>query len=193
MATKSITVGTSGGRTYDTTATILAASSTKKIVTGFSITWGDAYVGNYADSSTQDCHINFRINGATAAVITYTTTSRPPISVTGLNIGVNANTAMTLEIVRDFNQYISEAENRRNWIHIREAFTVTVTYTETNHPVVATGDIITKAQMDTLRSHLGQGTAVTQYNIATAAHGNTYKSGLTAGTTVMNSSWYNGA
>ena len=47
--------------------------------------------------------------------------------------------------------------------------------------------------MDNLKSYLGQGTTVTQGALATAAHGNTYASGLTAGTTAMNASWFNNA
>lgn len=67
-----------------------------------------------------------------------------------------------------------------------------ITMTYEVHPTVSAGDPITKTQMDALRTYLGAGTAVTQNATITAAVGNTYKSGLTAGTTVIDDAWYNG-
>lgn len=61
-------------------------------------------------------------------------------------------------------------------------------------PSVSAGTVITKAQMDTLKTWInGSQTTVTQYAVATAAHGNTYRSGLTAGTTAFDDAWYNAA
>lgn len=59
------------------------------------------------------------------------------------------------------------------------------------HPTVSVGSIITKAQMDTLRSYKGSGTAATQGAAITASLGSTYSS-VSAGTTI-NASWYNNA
>lgn len=66
------------------------------------------------------------------------------------------------------------------------------------HPTVSAGTVITKAQMDSLRSYrIAVGgstpTAVSQGGVAYASHGNTYRSGLTAGSTVIDDAWYNGA
>lgn len=65
------------------------------------------------------------------------------------------------------------------------------------HPTVSAGTVITRAQMESLRTYknaLGVSpTAVTQGGIVYASHGNTYKSGLTAGTTIIDDAWYNGA
>ena len=69
--------------------------------------------------------------------------------------------------------------------------TVEITYED--HPTVSAGTAITKTQMDALKSYLGKGTAVTQGGTATATVGNTYKSGLTAGTSAIDDAWYNGA
>lgn len=69
-----------------------------------------------------------------------------------------------------------------------------VTLNYETRPTVSAGTVITKTQMDNLRAFLGNSpTAVTQNTVATAAVGNTYKSGLTAGTTPMTAAWYNSA
>lgn len=69
-----------------------------------------------------------------------------------------------------------------------------VTIVTSYKPTVSAGSVITKAQMDSLRSFLSNTpTAVTQGAVATATVGNTYKSGLTAGTTKMTADWYNSA
>ena len=69
-----------------------------------------------------------------------------------------------------------------------------VTLNYETRPTVSVGTVITKTQMDNLRAFLGNSpTAVTQNTVATAAVGNTYKSGLTAGTTPMTAAWYNSA
>lgn len=59
------------------------------------------------------------------------------------------------------------------------------------HPTVSAGSVITKAQMDSLRTYKAAGTAVTQGGSITASVGSTYKS-VSAGTIVY-ASWYNGA
>lgn len=60
------------------------------------------------------------------------------------------------------------------------------------HPTVTAGSLITKAQMDSLRTYKGNTpTAVTQYAAITATVGSTYKS-VTAGTSIT-AAWYNGA
>lgn len=64
-------------------------------------------------------------------------------------------------------------------------------FTISARPSVSAGSSITKAQMDTLKSYLGKGTAVTQNAVATQAVANTY-----AAATQYNSitaSWYNNA
>lgn len=62
-------------------------------------------------------------------------------------------------------------------------------------PSVAAGDTITKSKMDTLKTWINSSsiTSVTQYDTATATQGNTYRSGLTAGTTAFDDAWYNAA
>lgn len=61
-------------------------------------------------------------------------------------------------------------------------------------PTVSAGDKITEAQMDALRIWInGSQTDVGQHGIAYASHGNTYRSGLTAGTTQFDDTWYNNA
>lgn len=61
------------------------------------------------------------------------------------------------------------------------------------HPTVSAGDLIRKVQMDALKTYLNKGNTVTLGGLATASDGNTYKSGLTAGSTVFDDSWYNNA
>lgn len=152
MATVTATVDTSSdGRIYNASKTIVGASAGNKQVTGFSVTWGDSYIGNYSDSSTSGCHIYFKINGVTAATITYTTSSRPAISVSNLNITIAPNTAIVLTIERDFNSYIGGDENRKKWIHIRGSLPVSVTYNViSSHPTVSAGSLITADQMAAL-------------------------------------------
>lgn len=60
---------------------------------------------------------------------------------------------------------------------------------------VSAGTAITKAQMDALKSWINSSsiTTVTQGGTATAAQGNTYRSGLTAGSTQFDDAWYNAA
>lgn len=74
---------------------------------------------------------------------------------------------------------------------------VTVTIKTVTKPTVSAGSIITKTQMDTLKdyqTHRGKSpTAVTQYDTAKASVANTYgKSTVTAGSTIIDDSWYNG-
>lgn len=149
MATVTATVDTSSDeRIYDTSKTIVGASAGNKQVTGFSVTWDKSYIGNYSDSSTSGCHIYFKINGVTAATITYTTTSRPAISVSNLNITIAPNTAIVLTIERDFNSFIGGDESRKKWIHIRGSISVNVTYDViSSHPTVSAGSLITADQM----------------------------------------------
>ncbi len=68
-----------------------------------------------------------------------------------------------------------------------------VSLTWTGHPIVSVGSVITKAQMDTLRSYKIENgvtpTAVTQGGIIYASTGNTYKSA----SGIIYASWYNGA
>jgi len=85
----------------------------------------------------------------------------------------------------------SAPSNSVHWGNTGSGYQGTITYEY--HPTVSAGSVITKAQMDTLRSYLGKGTAVTQNGTITATVGNTYKSGLTAGSTAIDDNWYNTA
>ena len=61
-------------------------------------------------------------------------------------------------------------------------------------PSVSAGDVITKTQMDNLKTWInGSQTTVTKYDTIKASVGNTYKSGLTAYSTVIDDTWYNNA
>lgn len=62
--------------------------------------------------------------------------------------------------------------------------------TISNKPQVTSGAPITKAQMDALKTYLGNGNTVTVGNQITAADGATYKAGPTAGT-LITAAWYN--
>ena len=76
------------------------------------------------------------------------------------------------------------------WMECRSEW---VTVTTATKPSVSQGSIITKAQMDALRNFKGSGNVVAQGGVIYASDGNTYRSGLTAGTTVIDDAWYNGA
>lgn len=58
-------------------------------------------------------------------------------------------------------------------------------------PSVSAGSSVTKAQMDTLKSYLGKGTAVTQNAVATQAVANTYATATQYNS--ITASWYNNA
>lgn len=62
-------------------------------------------------------------------------------------------------------------------------------------PSVTAGTTITDTQMDDLRSWINASgiTDISDGGIVYASHGNTYKSGLTAGTSKIEASWYNNA
>ena len=62
-------------------------------------------------------------------------------------------------------------------------------------PSVSVGDTITDTQMDDLRTWIGTSgiTDIGDGGIVYASHGNTYRSGLTAGTSKVEASWYNAA
>lgn len=62
-------------------------------------------------------------------------------------------------------------------------------------PSVSAGDIITDTQMDNLRTWINTSgiTDIGDQGIVYASHGNTYRSGLTAGTSKVEASWYNSA
>jgi len=47
--------------------------------------------------------------------------------------------------------------------------------------------------MDDLKTYLGKGNTVARSSRINASDGNTYKSGLTAGTTQITANWYNNA
>lgn len=70
------------------------------------------------------------------------------------------------------------------------AISITTTY-KAGKPSVSAGIEIRKTQMDALKAYLGRGTTVSQGGVIYASHGNTYKSGLTAGSTPINASWFN--
>ena len=72
---------------------------------------------------------------------------------------------------------------------LRNACSITIT--TATRPTVSAGSTITKTQMDSLRSFLGKGTAVTQYGTIQASVGTTYKT-VSAGTAI-DDSWYNTA
>ena len=62
-------------------------------------------------------------------------------------------------------------------------------------PSVSAGDPITDTQMDNLRTWINTSgiTDIGDSGIVYASHGNTYRSGLTAGTSKVEASWYNAA
>lgn len=62
------------------------------------------------------------------------------------------------------------------------------------HPTVSIGSTVTKTQMDNLYSYINSSSnVVTKNTQINASDGNTYKSGLTAGTTQITANWYNNA
>ena len=62
-------------------------------------------------------------------------------------------------------------------------------------PSVTAGNVITDTDMDNLRTWIGTSgiTDIGDGGIVYASHGNTYRSGLTAGTSKVEASWYNAA
>lgn len=149
MATVTVSLPTeSNNRIYDTTVTAIAASATGKIFTGFQITWGDAYVGNWDNTTIAGSKINFKISGTTVTSITYTTSSRPTINLTNLNVFVAPNTAVTVDVVRTFNSGLTETQ--QTWVQIRESPQVTLTYSTISRPTVTQYSQITSAQMQAL-------------------------------------------
>ena len=69
----------------------------------------------------------------------------------------------------------------------------TVTYNTITKPSVNVGDTITDTQMDNLRAWMNQGNDIADQAQVKATDGNTYRSGLTAGSTTVAASWYNAA
>lgn len=183
MASVTIQCGSSGQNQGTTATTVLGApgANYKYVVTGFSVD----YMNNGAylyDAGTYTFTLKLTGGGVTITIGTYSRSAngaRPTISWSG-SVYFPANTAVTYETVRNGGS-----------AGIRNAYKITVTYNQLTRPTVGAGAVITKAQMDALRTWHGSGTVVTQYGTVYASHGNTYKGGLTAGSSQVAASWYN--
>lgn len=167
---------------------IIAVPSTSD---GFcNIAWSDASAGNGTISGYR---IEYQDRNSSSASWPSTWTFLTTVSTSATTGNVSVYTNGVNNGQRRFRIRTNTTNSSYN-----SSYAVTSAVT-TIRPTVAQNDIITKTQMDSLRHWKGARAggsvsginAVTQNNVATAADGNTYKSGLTAGVTKMTASWYN--
>lgn len=173
---------TTGSVTLDFNSAGAPGANKRYVITNFELDWNNngAYI---YDAGTNTFTIKLVCGSTTVTVGTYSRSAngaRPTISWSG-SVLCPVNTKIQFVQTRN-----GGSAGIKNWYQVRVGFN-TLT-----RPTVSAGTTIQKTQMDALRTWKnGGGTAVTQGAVATAAHGNTYKSGLTAGTTTFDDAWYN--
>lgn len=181
MATASKTAGSSGQTTTPDVVMVAANANKLYTVTGFSITWGDGYITSGATGAFYMWVGN--ANSSKQVQVsnqTYSSgSSTPSVSWSG-SLALNRG-----DCIRFHCSFSSGG--------IKNAITLKVTYTETTYtkPAVAAGEIVTKEDMDALKTYLNKGTAVSRGGTITNTIGASYKTGTSVGGAV-NASWYNG-
>lgn len=183
MATKTISQGHSGENQGSASTTVLSApgANSKYKITKFTLNWNDNAAYIY-DDGTKTFKLKLTSGSTTITIGTYSRSAdgaRPTISWTG-NVLCPANKSLV---------YVVECGSN---VHgIRNTYKITVTYTTLTRPTVTEGDLITKTQMDALKTWAGKGTTVSVGGAITATIGNSYRSSSVSAGDKIQDTWYN--
>lgn len=149
--------------------------------------------------ASYDCTFSIKLVGSTSGTIVFYskkfTSDSPELysSVTNvlgtINLSSIQNAALKGNITLVISFSYNNTTNNSVWIGFTDSSTVTLTYA--TKPSVQVGEIITKAQMDSLRAYKNNTpTATTQYNTIIATIGSTYNSNITQNS-IITASQYN--
>ena len=183
MATKTITLGSSGQNQGTSSTTVLSApgANAKYKITKFTLDWNNngAYI---YDSGSKKTILKLTSGSTTITIGSFSRSAdgaRPTISWSG-SVLCPANKSL-----------VYQTDCSSGAAGLRNAYKITVTYTTLSRPTVTEGSLITKTQMDALKTWAGKGTTVSVGGAITATIGNSYRSSSVSAGDKIQDTWYN--